>query len=237
MRLYIFLLILLASCATKEEVLLEKTFNAHGTELLENVDLKFEYRGIGYRLFREKGMFQYERIQQDSTGKVIKDVFTNDSFIRYVDDQAQAVPDSMASKYSNSINSIAYFLFLPLALKDPAVQKEALPEIEIKGQVYETLKVTFKKEGGGKDFDDEYRYWINKEKGTMDYFAYNYQTDGGGMRFREAMNTRKIKGILFSDWKNYGFEDLNTPLDSLPSLFEQKKIPLVSTIENENINL
>jgi hypothetical protein len=48
----------------------------------------------------------------------------------------------------------------------------------------------FGQDGGGKDFDDEFHYWINKQTHKIDYLAYNYQNDDGGVRFRICFNTR-----------------------------------------------
>ena len=86
------------------------------------------------------------------------------------------------------------------------------------------LKVTFKEEGGGEDFQDEYRYWINQKNHEIDYLAYNYLTDGGGTRFRRAINKRKIVGIFFQDYVNYKPFQKFEQLDSLPSLFEQERV-------------
>ena len=38
--------------------------------------------------------------------------------------------------------------------------------------------MTFKENGGGKDYQDEFRYWININNGQIDYLAYNYLTEG-----------------------------------------------------------
>jgi hypothetical protein len=91
--------------------------------------------------------------------------------------------------------------------------------------------------GGGEDFQDEYRYWIDPESGHIDYLAYNYRTDGGGTRFRKAKNRRKKEGFVFQDYTNFKPEKKFTPLDSLPFLFEMGKLIEVSQIENENIQV
>jgi hypothetical protein len=38
-----------------------------------------------------------------------------------------------------------------------------------------------------KDFDDEYMYWI-KDTRKVDYLAYSYHVNDGGVRFRAAFN-------------------------------------------------
>lgn len=93
----------------------------------------------------------------------------------------------MALKYYNSVNSVHYFAYLPQGLNDKAVQKELLGEVVLKGEPYYKVRVTFAQEGGGNDYEDVFIYWFHKQKFTMDYLAYEFHVDGGGMRFREAV--------------------------------------------------
>ena len=37
----------------------------------------------------------------------------------------------------------------------------------------------------------------------MDYFAYDFETDDSGTRFREAYNARTVGGIRFQDYLNF----------------------------------
>jgi hypothetical protein len=60
-------------------------------------------------------------------------------------------------------NSVIYFATLPYKLQDASVTKTFVEEATIKGKRYWSYKVTFGQDGGGKDFDDEYMYWINKD--------------------------------------------------------------------------
>jgi hypothetical protein len=62
-------------------------------------------------------------------------------------------------------------------------------------------------------------------------------TDGGGTRFRKAINKRKIKGFLFQDYINYKSREKFANLDSLPVLFQQGELNELSLIENKNILL
>ena len=118
-----------------------------------------------------------------------------------------------------------------------AVIKEKVGEENIKGKGYYLIKVTFKKEGGGTDFEDEFLYWINKKEYTVDYLAYKYAVNGGGIRFREAYNPRVVNGLRFVDYNNYKENDLKTPLQSLGKLFETGKLMKVSVIELKDINV
>jgi len=70
-----------------------------------------------------------------------------------------------------------------------------------------------------------------------DYFAYSYLTDGGGVRFRKAINRRTIDNLLIQDYINYKAEDKNTPLNKMLSLFLEGKLNELSRIENKNVNV
>jgi hypothetical protein len=130
-----------------------------------------------------------------------------------------------------------YFFQLPKPLKDGAVISELLGSTKILEQFYWVVKVGFTEQGGGDDFQDEYRYWINQKNYEIDYLAYNYLTDGGGTRFRKAKNKRTMSGFLFQDYTNYKPQDKRVLLDSLPSLFEKGLLVKVSEIENKNIQI
>src|SRR5690606_31342387 len=120
-------------------------------------------------------------------------------FVRFINEVRIALPDSTASKYANSINSVHYFVQLPYGLNDPAVKKKMMGEAEIDDEKYYEIQITFDEEGGGKDYEDIYMYWINKRNFTIDYLAYKFFTDKGGIRFRKAYNPRTVNGLRFVD--------------------------------------
>ena len=196
--------------------------------------ISFTFRDKSYRSERHGGAYQMERLFSDSLGQY-RDVLTNEGFRRYLNDSLVQLPDSMAVKYSNSVNSVHYFAQLPFGLNDPAVHKELLGEALIKEQPYYEVGVTFSEEGGGTDFEDKFVYWIHKEDYTVDYLAYSYATDGGGIRFREAYNPRVENGIRFVDYNNYKEAELSTPLTELDTRFAEDQLKMLSKIETENI--
>ena len=134
----------------------------------------------------------------------------------------------------NNLNSVIYFAKLPHKLGDASMNKSYEGSATIKGKNYEVIKVPFNQEGGGTDFEDEYYYWVNKDTNLIDYLAYNYQTNGGGVRFRVAYNPGKVGGIYFQDYVNYKAE-FGTALKELPQLFEADSLKQLSLIETENI--
>src|SRR5690554_3868721 len=189
MRYLTLLLLIFISCKHESKELLaqqiiDKTIINAGGDNYAHANIQFIFRDIEYSSYRKNGIFELTRKFTDSLGEV-KDVLSNSGFERYRNLERVRLPDSMVNIYSNSLNSVHYFVQLPFGLNDAAVQKELVGKSEINGKIYYTIKVTFTKEGGGADHEDEYMYWIEADDFTMDYFAYKFYTDEGGIRFRE----------------------------------------------------
>lgn len=244
MRLFFlfFSFLLLISCNDQPKELsankiVDKAIEKAGGHLYERSRIEFNFRGRKYISTRDGGKFELERFRRDSTGGEIHDILSNSGLNRYVDDSLVKVPDSLVESVSNSVNSVHYFAQLPYGLDSPAVNKNLVGKDSIKGKSYYEVKVTFDATGGGSDHQDEYLYWINTSDFTVDYLAYNYEVNGGGVRFRKAFNVRKIGGLRFADYRNYSYPDLSVPLEDLDSLYLKGKLHLVSTIKTENVKV
>ncbi len=244
-RFYIIILIGIlgfVSCKQNEaqkidgEFVVNESIKTSGGDKIDNSIIDFDFRDKHYKAIRNKGSFQLERHFKDSIN-LVKDVLTNSGFKRFVNDKLITLPDSTASKYSNSVNSVHYFSVLPYGLNDEAVNKTHLGLIKIKDKMYHKVKVTFNEEGGGDDFEDVFVYWINKSNFKVDYLAYSYHVNGGGIRFREAFNERVIHGIRFVDYNNYKSKSKDASLFELDKLFETDKLKLLSKIELKNIKV
>ncbi|WP_347922086.1 DUF6503 family protein [Pontimicrobium sp. SW4] len=241
--LYSLVFVLVITSCKQEKLLtaqdiVDKTIEVSGGEKFKTSTILFDFRDIHYKAIRNNGIFQYERIINDSLG-LIKDVLSNDGFKRYIDEKEVAVVDSMAAKYTRSVNSVHYFSVLPFGLNDAAVNKEYLGEVIIKDKNYYKIKVSFSQDGGGDDYEDVFVYWIGKEDFKVDYLAYSYMDSPTdlGLRFREAYNERYVNGLRFVDYNNYKPESEITDLFILDSLFNSGKLKLLSKIENVNIEV
>lgn len=238
----IFLAFLFSSCADNNKELsanaiVAKAIERAGGERYENAEIDFVFRKHKYKSKREGGRFSLERIMTDSSGNRIHDILTNDGLERFVNDSVVKVEDSLVTPISNSVNSVHYFVHLPFGLNVPAANKKLLGKDSIAGREYYEVKVNFSENGGGTDHEDEYLYWIDTRSFEVDYLAYNFETNDGGIRFRKAYNPRIIKGIRFVDYENYKYEDLSTPLENLDSLYEKKQLELLSLIEKKDIEV
>ncbi|MDH5476541.1 MAG: hypothetical protein OEX22_12665 [Cyclobacteriaceae bacterium] len=235
--------LIVVSCSTSNknegsaEQVINKAIEVAGGALFENTTIKFDFREKHYQYTRNGGTYQYERIFTDSLN-VIRDVLNNEGFERFINDTVASVtPDSMKVKYANSVNSVLYFALLPYGLNDDAVIKTYLGESMVKDKWYHKIKITFKKEGGGKDHEDVFVYWVEKENFTVDYFAYTYNTDGGGARFRSAFNPRNINGIRIVDYINYKPTNNQYSVEAFDEAFQKNELTELSRIETENVKV
>jgi hypothetical protein len=207
----------------------DKMWNAHG----DLIAASFDFRDASYTFSHEKNAFRYTKtIQNDSVDQV--DILTENAFWRIVDGDTLDLPQDKADAYAESLNSVIYFVCLPQKLKDPATILTDEGEMEVHGVTYRMLHVAFEEEGGGTDFEDEFMYWINKETNLMDYFAYRYHTNGGGVRFRSVSNRWNIDGMIFQDYINYEVP-LDTAFKEIPGLWTRAQLKELSRIENKNI--
>ena len=233
----------LLSCNEKEtksldaDEIINKTIEVSGVKKLNTSILTFDFRNKSYVAARFNGNYEFQRRYSDSVND-IRDFLNNKGFERYLNDSVVSVPDSMATKYASSINSVHYFAVLPHGLDGKAVNKAYLNDVEIKGKRYHKIKVTFDKNGGGEDYDDEFIYWIDNKTNKIDYLAYSYnEDDGKGLRFREAYNERYIKDVRFVDYNNYEPKRKDATLENLDELFEENQLKLLSKIELKNIKI
>lgn len=238
--LFFFIVVVSAvSCKqrTEAEKIVDAAIEAHGGKTYEQVKIDFDFRNIHYTIFKSPSVYEYIREFTDSTG-VVKDVLNNSGFTRTINGvKIDTLTEERIGAFSRSVNSVAYFAFLPYGLNDPAAVKTLVGETEIKGEKYNLIRVTFQAEGGGDHFEDEFLYWIGKEDHLMDYMAYLYFTDGGGVRLREVSGVQEVGGIRFQNYLNYKPADKDTPLDKMQELFEAGSLEKLSEINLENIRV
>ena len=217
--------------------IIEKSIEVSGGENYSRAEIEFYFRNRKYLSKRNGGLFKFERIVTDSLGNRIHDILSNEGLERFENGQPVTLPDSMVTRIGDGVNSVHYFVQVPYVLKSEAAQKEQVGEDQISGEPYFEVKITFGEEGGGTEHHDEFLYWIHRKNYTVDYFAYRFYTNDGGIRFRKAVNPRIIEGIRFVDYENYKIENLSIPLAELDSLYETGTLKLLSNIRNDSIKV
>ncbi|MCC5936357.1 MAG: hypothetical protein JJU34_03655 [Lunatimonas sp.] len=233
---WILLFALACQPRTEAEKIVDAAIEAHGGKAFETSIIYFDFRDRAYEIFKSPNAFRYVREFSDSTG-FVRDVLDNAGFVRTVNGEVVDLPDERVRAFSNSVNSVAYFAFLPYGLNDQAVYKAYLGETELDGKAYHVVKVTFSEDDGGEDFEDEFLYWINRDTYTVDYLAYLYYTEGGGVRFRKVTKRHEVGGLILQDYENYKPKDKHTPLEELETLYRNWELELLSEIQLENIQV
>ena len=235
--LFALLTFMLVQACTPEKnarTIIDDAIEAHGGDAWQNKRIEFDFRQYHLQLDHRGGAFRYERTHRDSTGVLISEVLTNESFSRSLNGNQQTLDTAQYGKYSRAVNSVAYFVLLPFKLSDPAVRAEYIGQSTVDGQVYDKVRVRFNAEGGGKDHGDTFFYWFNQQTHTMDYLAYSE----GGPRFRKAINPQTVGGIRFQDYINFkGDEKDTTSVGTYDSRYQAKRLPELSRIEQKNIRV
>lgn len=216
--------------------IVDKAISVSGGEQYSSNNIYYKFRDFEYASEWKDGKRILKRIRLTDSTKVV-DVKASQGFKRFVNDSVVSLKDSIANLYANSVNSVHYFAHLPYGLNDPAVNKELLGIVTLKDKEYYKVKVTFDQKGGGKDYEDIYLYWFNKETFKPNYLAYKFYVDGGGIRFRVAYNERYLGGIRFVDYENYEATLSDSEFYDVDVFYERNKLKLLSKIELEDISV
>ncbi len=129
-----------------------------------------------------------------------------------------------------------YFCFLPFRLNDLSVMKQDLGPVDWDGRRLHKVKVTFQT-GTSTDAGDQYMYWFDPETARLEYFAYSYDDNGGGLRFRRAVRHRRIGGLLFFDQENLGADGPGLSVDAIDAAYVRDSMRHVSTVRLEKIQV
>ena len=206
--------------------------SAHGTTVFDSAVVSFTFRDRRYRIEQHDTLRDYSRTYADTLERI-----RNARTERRVGDRPTPLDEKATNSVFASINSVRYFFMLPEPLTDAAVNAQPEGRVAIKGQTYDRVRVSFEAAGGGEDFDDIFYYYFNTRTGEIDYLAYSYaEDDGRGLRFREAINKRRVDGLLVQDYLNYRpAEGPAAELIDLAGAFERGELLELSRIENTDV--
>lgn len=216
--------------------LIARARDAHGSARLDSSTVTFDFRDARFTAARQDGRFAYRRATRDTLGQLVEEALTNDGVVRAVDGQRVRLSPQESAAVEGRVNSVVYFALLPHALADAAVQARTLGADTLHGEPYWMVEVTFAREGGGRDHDDRFVYWMHQTTSAMDYLAYTFTVNGGGARFRAAENVRTVGGIRFADYANFDVP-AGVALEDLGALHESDRLDLLSTVETANVRV
>jgi hypothetical protein len=129
-----------------------------------------------------------------------------------------------------------YFVFLPYRLNDPSVIQRDLGLETWEGRQLHKVKVTFPP-GSSSDAQDEFIYWFDPTTARLEQFAYSFEDDPDGIRFRRLSNYRRIGGILFFDQENLGVEGDEYSVDQITPAFVEQSMREISIITLEDVRV
>lgn len=220
------------SLSTDPQALIDASIAAHGGDLFERSVVSFDFRGKHFRIERKGGMYTIERTYEDD-GEHVREVLNNEGVFREEGGDRVILAPWTRRTVEREVNSVAYFAQLPYKLNDPAVRKAYLGEATINGEAYHKIEVTFAEEGGGRNPELRFVYWIHQTRHTLDYLAYT--SDDG--RFRAAYNPRIIEGLRFVDYVNYRAKYTDDRIQDNDAPYAAGDLEELSRIELENVQV
>ncbi len=207
--------------------IIQKAIEYSGKDKIQDNKITFKFRDKIY--ISESVCDQFKLIRIDSS-KNVKDVLYKNEIERKINGKTVQLADTTSTNIKSSINSVHYFVHLPYRLKDPAVQAQRLKDDTINEKGYYKLQVEFNESGGGEDFQDIYHYWFDQEDFSLDYLAYKFYTNDGGMRFRAKRVEKRLNDIIFQDYNNFKPSSDTTQIDELSKAYQNNKMIKVSEI-------
>jgi len=242
-------LFLLIGCQTdpgpdrpSASAIVDSAVAAHGGAVLDRAEVAFTFRGDQYRIRQKDGQYHYRRTYTDSLDQTVTEGLTNDGVYRVVDGDTVSLSDDERGSIHTTVNSVTYFALLPAPLTDDAVQPSYSGRDTIDGTPYHRIRVTFRQEDGGQDWEDVFMYWFRTDTYAMDYLSYAFglgsEDVDQGTRFREAYNVRRVEGVRFADYMNYASDTLSYDrMAQYPDLWTQEALELVSRIEIDSLEV
>ena len=217
--------------------IIDQAIQAMGGDILDQAEITFDFRDQTLSYYADKGNYRYTRVFTDKAGQIVTDTLTNHDFIRYTDGKRLDLSDERKSTLQGGVNSIIYFAFLPFKLNDPSAINEYVSRVAIQGKTYEKIKVSFHNEQGNAAHNDVYYYYFDPEDLSLDYFAYKFQEDGGGIRFRSGYNERSVDGLTIRDYINYMADPDSVEFSTIEKFYNQDQLQELSRIELRNVEV
>ena len=120
------LLFLLIACKPKEldltaQQIIDKTMHYSGAEQVVNSKIKFTFRTKEYTAIRKNGFFELFKQYLTADSLKVKEVLSNNGYLRFINNKAVPVVDSLITDYGNAINSVHYFSMLPFGFSSRCI--------------------------------------------------------------------------------------------------------------------
>lgn len=228
-----------AAAPTSRVAIVDRAIEHHGGEIYRHSETKLELCSksgcfkVAATVDGERWVFTVSGKSESSQLRVTS---SNDSLIVERDGMEEAVAADRRQRFRDWAMARVYFCFLPYRLNDPSVYKQDLGLVDWDGRQLHKVKVTFEA-GSSTDATDEYMYWFDPETARLEYLAYSYDDNGGGLRFRRAINHRRVGEILFFDQENFGVNGGGLSVDAIDAAYVRDAMRHISTVRLEGIKV
>ena len=219
--------------------IIDRAIAFHGGEIFRSSETELDMCSksgcFDIRARRDGGLFELE-VAGRSGDAHQRVKWSNDRLEVWRDQQPVQIESPKRQKYMDWVSARTYFPFLPFGLNDPSVYKSDLGVERWHGRELHKVKVTFEP-GSSTDASDEYMYWLDPETGRVEQFAYSFEGNPGGLRFRRAENHRRIGGLLFFDQENLGAAGDELRVDQITPDFVEQRMRAISKVELKEIEV
>ena len=181
------------------------------------------------------GVYRYEVAGPVSAGHRRVEA-SNDAVRHWHEGVEQEVTPANAQRLRDWAMARIYFVFLPYRLGDPGVQ---LADLGLEGwgdRQLRRVKVTFRS-GSSTDAEDEFLYWFDPQTSRLEQFAYSFEGDPGGLRFRRLFNYRRVGGLLFFHQENLGVDADGLDIEQVTPEFVERRMRSISTVTVDDIQV
>lgn len=223
------------------DALVRRAMDAHGSAVLDHAVVEYELFGTRLRVMHDGGVFRYEHIHgPDDPEGPKREIFDNDGVTVEVDGVRRPAGDEERGGIMMNLNGGRYMTLLPHRLDDPQARTSYLGATTIEGEPYHEVEVTFDEEAGHGS-DDHFVFWIHRDTHTIDYRAVDFTLPGSGRRiqqFNVAVSPRRISGVLFTDWKQYGpHPDVGRQIEEFDDAWQADKLQETAPFEPREIQI
>lgn len=225
--------------AVEEVEVIRRAIEHHGGGLFDGSVTELELcSGSGcYRLSARmnNGVYRYRVAGPVRAGQREVESW-NDGLRHWHDGVEQEVPPGDAQRLRDWAMARIYFVFLPYRLNDPGVMQRDLGLERWGDRDLHKVKITFRT-GSSSDAQDEYLYWFDPESGRLEQFAYSFDGNPGGLRFRRLFNYRRVAGLLFHDQENFGVDADGLSVEQITPGFVEGRMRSISTVTVDDIRV
>jgi len=225
--------------AAEELAVIERAIEHHGGSIYDHSQAELELcSGSGcYQISvrMEDGVYRYRVAGPVSAGHRQVEV-TNNALSYWHEGVEQAVTPGEEQRLRDWAMARIYFVFLPYRLGDPGVRQRDLGLERWGARELQKLKITFRA-GSSTDDQDEFLYWFDPQTGRLEQFAYSFEGNPGGLRFRRLFNYRRIGGILFFDQENLGLDADGLEIDQVTPAFVDARMRPISTVTVSDVRV